>query len=85
MRTHVPRVKPDGDYGAAMTGPLHGFKVVEACQMVAGPLAATICADLGAEVVKVEMPAGKDGSGGDALRGPAPHRSEEHTSELQSH
>ena len=60
MRTHVPRVKPDGDYGAAMTGPLHGFKVVEACQMVAGPLAATICADLGAEVVKVEVPAGGD-------------------------
>jgi crotonobetainyl-CoA:carnitine CoA-transferase CaiB-like acyl-CoA transferase len=60
MRTHVPSVKPDGDYGAAMPGPLHGFKVVEACQMVAGPLAATICADLGAEVVKVEVPAGGD-------------------------
>jgi crotonobetainyl-CoA:carnitine CoA-transferase CaiB-like acyl-CoA transferase len=45
-----------GDYGHAMPGPLAGFTVVEACQMVAGPLAATICADLGAEVIKVESP-----------------------------
>jgi crotonobetainyl-CoA:carnitine CoA-transferase CaiB-like acyl-CoA transferase len=43
-----------------MTGPLHGFTVVEACQMVAGPMAAMLCADLGAEVVKVEAPAGGD-------------------------
>ena len=45
-----------GDYGHAMPGPLAGFTVVEACQMVAGPWAATICADLGAEVIKVESP-----------------------------
>ena len=44
------------DYRHAMPGPLAGFTVVEACQMVAGPLAGTICADLGAEVVKVENP-----------------------------
>jgi crotonobetainyl-CoA:carnitine CoA-transferase CaiB-like acyl-CoA transferase len=43
-----------------MPGPLQGFTVVEACQMVAGPWAATICADLGAEVIKVENPAGGD-------------------------
>jgi crotonobetainyl-CoA:carnitine CoA-transferase CaiB-like acyl-CoA transferase len=46
----------DGRYGHAMPGPLAGFTVVEACQMVAGPLAGTICADLGAEVIKVENP-----------------------------
>jgi crotonobetainyl-CoA:carnitine CoA-transferase CaiB-like acyl-CoA transferase len=43
-----------------MTGPLNGFTVIEACQMVAGPLAGTICADLGAEVIKVESPGGGD-------------------------
>src|SRR5512140_2685985 len=43
-----------------MPGPLSGFTVVEACQMVAGPMAAMICADLGAEVVKVEQPKGGD-------------------------
>ena len=43
-----------------MPGPLHGIKVVEACQMVAGPMAAMLCADLGAEVVKVEQPKGGD-------------------------
>lgn len=48
------------DYGAAMPGPLQGLTVVEACQMVAGPMAAMLCADLGAEVVKVEQPKGGD-------------------------
>jgi len=43
-----------------MPGPLEGITVVEACQMVAGPLAAMICADLGADVVKVEQPRGGD-------------------------
>ena len=43
-----------------MAGPLEGFSIVEACQMVAGPLAGTLCADLGAEVVKVEAPEGGD-------------------------
>jgi crotonobetainyl-CoA:carnitine CoA-transferase CaiB-like acyl-CoA transferase len=43
-----------------MPGPLDGFTVVEACQMVAGPMAAMLCADLGAEVVKVEQPKGGD-------------------------
>jgi crotonobetainyl-CoA:carnitine CoA-transferase CaiB-like acyl-CoA transferase len=43
-----------------MPGPLEGIIVVEACQMVAGPMAAMLCADLGAEVVKVEQPKGGD-------------------------
>ncbi|HEY6429144.1 MAG TPA: CoA transferase, partial [Acidimicrobiales bacterium] len=41
---------------------LHGLKVVEIGQYVAAPLAATIYADLGADVTKVERP------GGDPLR-----------------
>ena len=35
-------------------GPLEGIKVIDLCAMVSGPLAATILADQGAEVVKVE-------------------------------
>ena len=46
-----------------MPGPLEGFTVVEACQMVAGPLAGTLLADLGAEVIKIEAP-----NGGDRMR-----------------
>ena len=52
-------MEPD-DYGLVMPGPLSGFHVVEACQMVAGPWAGTICADLGADVTKIENPAGGD-------------------------
>ncbi|MGB8861072.1 MAG: CaiB/BaiF CoA-transferase family protein [Ilumatobacteraceae bacterium] len=43
-----------------MPGPLQGFSVVEACQMVAGPWTGTLLADLGAEVIKVEQPRGGD-------------------------
>ncbi|MBI1987122.1 MAG: CoA transferase [Nitrospinae bacterium] len=44
-------------------GPLEGFRVLEATNVAAGPLAGTLLADLGAESVKCEMP-GK----GDLLR-----------------
>ena len=44
-------------------GPLQGFTVVEACQMVAGPWAGTLLADLGADVIKIEQP-----NGGDRMR-----------------
>ncbi len=43
-------------------GPLHGVRVLEFSEVVAGPLAGSTLADLGAEVVKVEPP------GGDAMR-----------------
>jgi formyl-CoA transferase len=45
---------------------LQGLRVVEIGQYVAAPLAATILADLGAEVVKVERP------GGDPMRADPP-------------
>lgn len=43
-----------------MPGPLDGITVIEACQMVSGPLAGMVLADWGADVVKVEQPAGGD-------------------------
>ena len=41
-------------------GPLHGVKVIEVGQALAGPLAGVILADLGADVIKVEKPDGGD-------------------------
>jgi crotonobetainyl-CoA:carnitine CoA-transferase CaiB-like acyl-CoA transferase len=45
---------------AALQGPLKGLRVIDAGTMIAGPLAATQLADFGAEVIKVELPAGGD-------------------------
>ncbi|MCL5041711.1 MAG: CoA transferase [Gammaproteobacteria bacterium] len=43
--------------------PLAGLKVIELGTLIAGPFAARICAEFGAEVIKVEAP-----NGGDPLR-----------------
>jgi len=40
--------------------PLHGIRVIELARILAGPWAGQVLADLGAEVVKVESPAGDD-------------------------
>jgi crotonobetainyl-CoA:carnitine CoA-transferase CaiB-like acyl-CoA transferase len=45
---------------AAPNTPLAGLKVVELARILAGPWAGQLLADLGAEVVKVESPAGDD-------------------------
>lgn len=42
------------------TSPLAGLKVIELARILAGPWAGQILADLGAEVIKVESPAGDD-------------------------
>ncbi|MBO9378270.1 CoA transferase [Sphingomonas histidinilytica] len=43
--------------------PLAGLKVVELARILAGPWAGQVLADLGAEVIKVESPAGDDTRG----------------------
>ena len=41
-----------------MSGPLKGVRVIDAATLFAGPMAATLLGDFGAEVVKVEHPRG---------------------------
>jgi crotonobetainyl-CoA:carnitine CoA-transferase CaiB-like acyl-CoA transferase len=43
-----------------MSGALEGVKVLELCNFIAGPYAAMLLADMGAEVIKVENPKGGD-------------------------
>jgi crotonobetainyl-CoA:carnitine CoA-transferase CaiB-like acyl-CoA transferase len=66
--TASPQISP-ADNAAAPTGPLAGLRVLDISTVIAGPFAATMLADLGAEVLKVEMP-----DTGDALRRLAPHK-----------
>ncbi|WP_366656700.1 CoA transferase [Fodinicurvata sp. EGI_FJ10296] len=46
-----------------MTSPLHGIRVIEFCNVAAGPFCGMLLADMGADVIKVENP-----KGGDSLR-----------------
>src|SRR5262245_25146063 len=52
------RWQPETSYEQNMSGPLEGIHVVELGFWVAGPAAAGIMADWGAEVVKIEPPTG---------------------------
>jgi len=42
------------------TGPLHGVRVIEMGQLIAGPFAAKTLGDFGADVIKIEPPGGGD-------------------------
>lgn len=44
----------------ATKGPLQGVRILDMATVVAAPFAATLCADLGADVTKLELPDGSD-------------------------
>jgi crotonobetainyl-CoA:carnitine CoA-transferase CaiB-like acyl-CoA transferase len=50
-------------------GPLLGLKILDISTVIAGPLSSTLLADLGAEVLKTELPVQ-----GDPMRALAPHK-----------
>jgi crotonobetainyl-CoA:carnitine CoA-transferase CaiB-like acyl-CoA transferase len=52
---------------AAQGYPLRGVRILDMATVLAAPFAATLCGDMGADVVKLELPQGND-----ALRGLAP-------------
>ncbi|MFS8931642.1 CaiB/BaiF CoA transferase family protein [Cupriavidus taiwanensis] len=53
---HAHPVSPE----AAGNGPLAGLRILDMATVVAAPFSATLCADMGAEVVKLELPDGSD-------------------------
>jgi succinate--hydroxymethylglutarate CoA-transferase len=56
----MPQASPVAN-GPTATGPLAGVRVLELGQIAAGPFTASLLADLGADVVKIERPDGGDG------------------------
>jgi crotonobetainyl-CoA:carnitine CoA-transferase CaiB-like acyl-CoA transferase len=52
-----------------MSGPLHGFRIIDLTSNVSGPLATMILGDQGADVIKVEAPDGDSTRSGANRRG----------------
>ena len=53
---------------SSITKPLEGIRVIEICNVAAGPFCALLLGDMGADVIKLENP-----GSGDTLRAWPPH------------
>ena len=60
--TDAARPAPPGSDPSKRTGPLTGLRVLDIATIIAAPMAATLLADFGADVVKVELPGRGDGA-----------------------
>lgn len=67
MTAPRPESHTSDDPSRRQHGPLSGVRILDMATVLAAPFASTLCADMGADVVKLELP---DGS--DPLRGLAP-------------
>src|SRR4051794_5397188 len=56
----APGMAPAATRGQAGVGikPLSGYRVIEMCSTIAGPVCTRLMADFGAEVIKIEPPEG---------------------------
>ena len=55
---HAATTDDDPQESRRQQGPLAGYRVIDAATVYAGPLAATMLGDFGAEIIKVEHPTG---------------------------
>lgn len=62
----------EGDHMDISNGPLTGIRIIDASTVLAAPFAASLLGDMGAEVIKVELP-----HTGDPLRGLGPYKEKE--------